>query len=741
MLDTARLLEDHTDAQSMREAIPFAEFVTDTVFVLKNGSVGTVLGVQGVDYETRTPDDLEAVAATFINAANAFAEEFRTYQYFRKHKGKPFSRTDIHFVVLHELSGTHKLITFFESLFETKVRRKLNAHVEFCVKTLEDAIQRFRTQTGDTLGVSQLSEAEAKRFFRRLLNPDETRADAVAVHDSHNLDKNLTSARLKKAPGCLLWGDHSLKVLTMMREPGIEDPDDPKGLPATFPNLLAPLQRIDAEFTLCLEWKRERDGKLRRRWTWKRTIRFGQRKPARGAIDKNSSTDPKALRNKDAEDDIDELTLAINQFRNGNYFGLLSLTVLIFDLDPVLLQARANEVMRVFDRYQAKLLEEYGLNRATAFFATLPGNHILNFRHLHLSVENYADLSFLWRADEGNPDNCLTTFTTQDGTPYYFSPWVQDVGHTLLLGAIGSGKTTALKQICRDFEYRFTGFLWVLDLKNSFADVIAELQGQHSHISALQANPFEAGGGTARIRFLRYFVKALLVNEGYVTTPEEDQALHEEIDCLFHLDRRHWRLGQLANVLPRPLPAKLQRWLEGGSEATAFDNEHDSLSLGRLHSFSFAGLDRHPEIMGPWALYLFHRINQVVLNPQHRHLHKLLIMDETWRLLLIPALRSYVTEALKLWREYGGLVMMATQSISDLGDMLDVVSDTCPTKAFGAHPGSQIAYYAEKFDLNEREQRIIKRELTRGQWLIHRPQPKDCRRVELVLENARVEVA
>jgi type IV secretion system protein VirB4 len=57
-----------------------------------------------------------------------------------------------------------------------------------------------------------------------------------------------------------------------------------------------------------------------------------------------------------------------------------------------------------------------------------------------------ADLSFLFTVDHGSAGSSLLTsplavLETPHHTPYAFNLHVQDVGHTLVLGATGSGKS------------------------------------------------------------------------------------------------------------------------------------------------------------------------------------------------------------------------------------------------------------------------------------------------------------
>ena len=80
----------------------------------------------------------------------------------------------------------------------------------------------------------------------------------------------------------------------------------------------------------------------------------------------------------------------------------------------------------------------------------MPGNGAHNLRRLAVLETNAADLSFVFALDKARRVNphlqreALTVFETPHHTPYAFNLHVQDVGHTLVLGATGSGKSFLL---------------------------------------------------------------------------------------------------------------------------------------------------------------------------------------------------------------------------------------------------------------------------------------------------------
>jgi Type IV secretory pathway, VirB4 components len=96
--------------------------------------------------------------------------------------------------------------------------------------------------------------------------------------------------------------------------------------------------------------------------------------------------------------------------------------------------------------HDGSLFEET-YNLLNAWLSIVPGNGAHNLRRLAVLETNAADLSFLFTLDPGERASrhlrreALAVFETPHHTTYAFNLHVEDVGHTLVLGATGSGKS------------------------------------------------------------------------------------------------------------------------------------------------------------------------------------------------------------------------------------------------------------------------------------------------------------
>jgi len=236
-------------------------------------------------------------------------------------------------------------------------------------------------------------------------------------------------------------------------------------------------------------------------------------------------------------------------------------------------------------------------NLLNAWLSIVPGNGAHNLRRLALLETNVADLSFLFTLDPGERASrhlrreALAIFETPHHTTYAFNLHVEDVGHTLVLGATGSGKSF-LTNFLTTHAQKYDPFTVVLDLGHSYRKLATLLRGSYLEIGLRTGddtiNPFAFEPTPEHLHFLHAFVRVLLEgNDGYRLTELEDREVYDAIENVYVLDRSQRRLFTVANLLPRALAGRLQKWVEGGRYARFFDNLEDTITVERFQVFDF----------------------------------------------------------------------------------------------------------------------------------------------------------
>ena len=361
----------------------------------------------------------------------------------------------------------------------------------------------------------------------------------------------------------------------------------------------------------------------------------------------------------------------------------------------------------------------------------MPGNHLFNLRRLWLSTTNYADMSFLFKIDSGERVNphlkaeYLAVLETNHGTPYFLNLHRQDVGHTLVLGATGSGKSFLLNFLITHAQ-KYDPRVFIFDLGGSYRNLTTLFGGSYLPIASgawpFSINPFVLPPTTDNWRFLLSLILVLAASNNYAPTADDEKDLYEQIKNMYDIEPSQRRLSTLVNVVNRNLRRELQKWVHPGPYASLFDNAEDTLTFSRFQTFDFEGMTKSP-MLEPLLFYILHRADAVVQNEAESTVFKLFALDEVWRFLQHPTIRQYVLEALKTWRRKNAAMILATQSTDDLvqSEMLSVVVESCPSKIFLANPGMNREVYRSAFHLTETEAGLIAGLTPKRQFLLKRP--------------------
>jgi type IV secretion/conjugal transfer VirB4 family ATPase len=596
----------------------------------------------------------------------------------------------------------------------------LESELDRAVATLHHKAMAFDVQLAE-FGAQRLSKAEAFGFFRRLVNYDAaTLAASKLTHDTH-LDYFIADSGIDCDRDHLTVGHRLVKVLSMKEPPT-----------HTFAFLLQDLYEIPGDLIACLEWQRVPSHTMRRDLQTRRRHFFNTRvslvnyvaadtRPEEMLVDDSASATVRQL-----GDALTELEV------NGHFFGLCSLTLVLHGDEPRALQQQTAEAMKTIAVHDGSVFEET-YNLLNAWLAIVPGNTAYNLRRLAVLETNLADLSFLFTLDQGERVSphlrreALAIFETPHHTPYAFNLHHDDVGHTLILGATGSGKSFLVNFLVTHAQ-KYEPLTIVLDLGHSYRKLATLLQGRYLEVGLRQRevtiNPFALDPTAEHLHFLHAFMRVLLEgDDGYRLSDLEDREVYEAVENLYVLDRSQRRLFTLANLLPRALAGRLHKWIDGGRYASLFDNLDDTLTFERLQVFDFEAMRAYPVLLEALLFYLLHRVTERIQDPEEAGTLKVCVMDEAWRFIQHPTLRAYVQEGLKTWRKRNAAMILATQTIDDFAsaDLLRTVVESCPTKLLLANPSLDRSRYADLFQLNEMELDLLTGLIPRQQILLKRP--------------------
>jgi type IV secretion/conjugal transfer VirB4 family ATPase len=767
MLSLKRIFKNYQETGSLNEMVNLYGFIGPEVFLTKTGEVGVILEVRGVDYECLDGAAIDGLTKRLESALKLFGDNYRVYQYIFKRNneiipyklyGNPIVDTAIknriaylgkkadslfslslYYVVLYQrprLSHTlgSALAEFPKNprkavaelcahFFAKKQVLRLGQEIDRATETLQLKARSFILQVSDFLPVRLLGKQEAFRVLKKTLNFHPDKLELAKLKYDTFLDYYLSESHIECHRGHLRVDDYYVKVLTL-KEPSSR----------SFPLIFKRLLEVEASYTVVTEWKREDSGKTRRAIQMKRRHFHNTKRSFFSQVNMNDGPAQDVLLDDSKESQVRELGEGIKEIElHGNYFGQFSLTVVIYDLDPAKVDRACAEFYKVFSVHDAQLYEE-NYNLLNAFLAAVPGNHAFNLRSLYLLNTNYADFSFLFTLDGGEPRNrhlrqeYLAVLETNHHTPYFLNLHYRDVAHTMILGRTGAGKSFLLNFLITNLQ-KYEPHTFIFDLGGSFESLTQLFGGSYARVGLesedFKINPFSLPPTKENLDFLALFLKVLIQGtRAGELDPAIERDLYHQIENLYAIDPALRTLGVLANTLSHDLGSRLAKWTRGGQFGFLFDNAEDTISFSRFQCFDFQRMSQYPELLEPLLFYILHRANAVIADRQLTSVFKAFFIDEAWVFLKNPSIQRYVVEALKTWRKHNAAMVLSTQSLDELkrSDILDVIIESCATKIFLANPDMDRDLYRRQFHLNENEVELISNLIPKQQFLIKTPE-------------------
>jgi type IV secretion system protein VirB4 len=371
------------------------------------------------------------------------------------------------------------------------------------------------------------------------------------------------------------------------------------------------------------------------------------------------------------------------------------------------------------------------VNAVEAWRGSLPGDGYSNVRRVLLHTLNLADMlpmTAVWAGERVNPSPLMPSNSppllyaaTGGATPFRFNLHVGDLGHTLMVGPPGAGKSTFLGFAAAQW-LRYRGAqVFAFDKGYSLQALTAAVGGdfydigEGKHLTFCPLRELETPGDVA---WAIDWLEALCNLMDKRLLPRERSALTEAVMSLQRDRPENRTLTELqASVQDTELRELLNYFCLGGPLGHLLDSETDCLGTGRFLTFETENLFPLSEkAVVPVLLYLFRRIEKRLTGAP-----TLVPLDEAWVFLRNPLFRERVREWLKTLRKMNGTVLLATQNLSDIfnSPIKDVVLESCPTKillpnAEAGNPASKAFY--ESIGLNEREIGIVQKALPKREY-------------------------
>lgn len=715
----------------MSKHIPYLRHVADTVVKLENGALLSVIRLNGLFFQTEDQAELNMrsiVQNTMIRAlgssrfslwstvirrrietdlGGSFEDPFcdlLNRRYMEQLGEKRMFTNELYLSVLR--SGMRSPLAAGDTarrlIDRTGSREAADDKLREAVGELDELVANIcrdlQKYGAHPLGVTYRSGepySQPSEFFNSVLTcgiPRKMRLPRMGIANYVGTARLHFSRRTMQAQGATKADDRFGAILSIKEYP-----------PFTGPGMLDGLLQINHEFVLTQSFTitdkpiaQERISRLRRQIA---------------ASDEAGS---------DVENDID---FALNSLMNQeSVFGLHHMTLLCLSRDLDGVNKAVSDLGACLTDMNINWLRE-DLNLEPAFWAQLPGNHAYIARKALLSSANFSGLSSMHNFASGQMDGAhwgtsITILETTSQTPYWFNFHRRDIGHFLVTGPTGSGKTVALTfLLAQAFRVNPVPRAVFFDKDRGGEIFVRAVNGAYEVLSPgtpTGFNPFQLENNGPNREFLLRLLKAMLRRgDGSDFDQEEEDILERALQRLMQEPAAQRNLTNLSGLLigrsradPNDLHARLRPWIEG-EKAWLFNAQHDVLRLKerRVFGFDMTSILDNEELRTPALMYIFHRLDELLDGTP-----VMIFIDEGWRLLRDEIFSDFIVDKMKTIRKLNGIVGFGTQSAADIAraPASHTLIEQSSTNIHFPNPRADEESYIRRFGLTAKEFNFIR---------------------------------
>ena len=729
------LAEYRKHPASLADFLPWAALVAEGVVLNKDGSFQRTARFRGPDLDSATPAELVGVTARLNNALRRLGSGWAIFVEAQRIAAKTYPRSsfpdaasallDIERQDAFEEAGAHfesrYFLTFVWLPPAENASRIEGFLYEGRAQTGVDPWELLRGFVDRTNRVLQLVEGfmpevgwlDDGATLTYLHSTISTRQQRVRVPETPmHLDVLLADESLTGGLEPRI-GAHHLRTLTVVgfptaTHPGILDELNRLAFPYRWSTRAILLDKTEAVKLLT---------KIRRQW-------FAKRKSIAAIVKEVMTNEASTLVDSDAANKAADADLALQELGSDDVGeAYVTATVTVWDEFASLAAEKLRLVEKVIQGRDFTCMPE-GVNAIEAWLGSLPGHAYANVRQPPVSTLNLAHmmpLSAVWAGparDEHFKAPPLFFGKTEGSTPFRFSLHVGDVGHTLIIGPTGAGKSVLLSLMAMQFRRYPDNQIFAFDFGGSIRTAALACGGDWHDLggslsagseNSVSLQPLAWIDDPAERAWAAEWVIAILAKEGATISPTTKEHVWSALTSLASSPVNERTLTGLAVLLQSTaLKQALQPYCVGGPSGRLLDAESEQLGFASVQAFETEGLIG--AAAAPAVLtYLFHRIEgRLDGRPT------LLIIDEGWLVLDDPAFTQQLREWLKTLRKKNASVVFATQSLSDIdgSNIAPAIVESCPTRIFLSNERAiepQITAIYRRFGLNDRQIEIIAR--------------------------------
>ncbi|WP_024921566.1 MULTISPECIES: conjugal transfer protein TrbE [unclassified Afipia] len=719
----------------LADFLPWAALIAPGVVLNKDGSFQRTARFRGPDLDSATPAELVGTTARLNNALRRLGSGWAIFVEAQRNVANryPDSRfpdavsalVDMERRAQFEEHGSHFESAYFLTLcwlppaedaaraeawlYEGRARTGVDGH-EVLRGFVDRTSRVLQLIEGFVPDAAWLDDAETLTYLHACISTKRHRVRVPEIPmqiDALLVDEPMTGGLEPRL------GAQHLRTLSVIgfptaTYPGVLDELNQLAFPYRWSTRAIMLDKTDATRLLT---------KIRRQW-------FAKRKSVAAILKEVMTNEASTLLDTDAANKAADADAALQEL-GSDMIGqaYVTATITVSDTDPATADEKLRLVEKVIQGRDFTCMVET-VNAIEAWLGSLPGHVYANVRQPPVSTLNLAHmipLSAVWAGPErdehlGSPP--LFFAKTEGATPFRFSLHVGDVGHTLIVGPTGAGKSVLLALMALQFRRYERNQIFAFDFGGSIRAAAIGMGGDWHDLggalsddseSSVTLQPLAAIDDAAERGWAAEWIAAILAREGITVTPEAKEHLWTALTSLASAPPSERTLTGLSVLLQSSaLKQALRPYCLGGPFGRLLDAEAEHLGDAPVQAFETEGLIGSAAASATLS-YLFHRIEgRLDGSPT------LLIIDEGWLALDDIGFAQQLREWLKTLRKKNASVVFATQSLADIEDsaIAAAIIESCPTRLFLPNERAiepQITAVYRRFGLNDRQIEIVSR--------------------------------
>ena len=738
------LAEYRHRSDRLADHLPWAALIAPGVVLNKDGSFLRVLRFRGPDLESATEAELISACARANNVLKRFGTGWALFFDAERREASAYPDSSFPDAASwlvdqerraaflsegeHYESRYHLTLTWLPTADSTEAAGRSLVDRPDAEKGRDwrTALATFTAESDRALDlfasfmpeVRALDDSETLTFLHGTIS---TQRQVVAVPDTPiYLDALLADTPLTGGLEPRL-GETHVRTLTVLgfpaiSRPGILDALNHQDFAYRWVTRFIALDKSDATKALT---------RLRRQW-------FNKRKSITALLREIMYNQPSQLLDSDADNKVVDADMAL-QVLGGDHvaFGYLTTTITVTDTDRGRVEDKVRQVERIVNGLGFTTIRE-GVNAVEAWLSSLPGQAYANVRQplVHtLNLAHLMPLSSVWAGPEGNAHlqgPPLLHASTAGSTPFRLSTHVGDVGHMLVVGPTGAGKSVLLALIALQFRRYANSQVYIFDKGFSARAAVLAMGGAHHALGlgadageTLAFQPLRRIDDATERSWAAEWIAALLAHEKVVVTPEVKDAVWSALGSLASVPPEERTLTGLTLLLQsNALRTALGAYTLDGPYGRLLDAAEQQLAFADVQCFETEALMGQAGVVAPVLTYLFHRLEE-----RFDGRPTLLVLDEAWIFLDHPLFAARIREWLKVLRKKNVAVLFATQSLADIASssIAPAIIESCPQRILlpndrAIEPQSREAY--ERFGLNDRQIELVSRATPKRQYYL-----------------------